>query len=116
MPRFVILEHDHPFLHWDLMLQVDAVLRTWRLLEPPVVGAVIAAEATFDHRLLYLDYEGPISGDRGQVQCWDSGIYTGELTADGQCFSLELNGQRLQGPALLQQDAQGAWTFQVLAR
>ena len=35
MPRFVILEHDYPELHWDLMLETAGALRTWRLLRPP---------------------------------------------------------------------------------
>src|SRR6185437_4307487 len=61
MSRFVLLEHDHPELHWDLMLESGAVLRTWRLTAPPCGGEVITAMASFDHRALYLDYEGPIS-------------------------------------------------------
>jgi hypothetical protein len=68
MPRFVILEHDHPELHWDFMLEAGAVLRTWRLAAPPALGQVVAAAASFDHRLLYLDYEGPVSGGRGTVR------------------------------------------------
>ena len=34
MPRFVILEHDHPSLHWDFILEVGEVLWTWRLSAP----------------------------------------------------------------------------------
>ena len=33
------------------------------------------AEVLPDHRLAYLDYEGPISGDRGSVTRWDRGTY-----------------------------------------
>src|SRR5205807_395991 len=43
MPRFVILEHDHPELHWDLMLEAGPVLRTWRLAAPPQPGRAVAA-------------------------------------------------------------------------
>ena len=39
MPRFVILEHDHPHLHWDLMLEADGSLHAWRLACVPVVGS-----------------------------------------------------------------------------
>src|SRR4051794_8490712 len=55
MPRFVILEHDHPVLHWDFMLEVGDVLRTWRLAAPPAAGMTVPAEPSFDHRKLYLD-------------------------------------------------------------
>src|SRR2546429_613448 len=43
MPRFVILEHDHPELHWDLMLEAGPVLRTWPLAAPPQPGGASAA-------------------------------------------------------------------------
>ena len=66
MPRYVVLEHDHPARHWDLMLEAGDVLRTWRLAAPPGADQPIGATATFEHRLAYLDYEGPISGGRGQ--------------------------------------------------
>lgn len=76
MPRrFVILEHDHPFLHWDLLLEEHSSARTWRLLRKPCVGETIAAERIPDHRLMYLDYEGPVSGERGDVKRFLSGVY-----------------------------------------
>src|SRR5437879_9523170 len=80
MPRFVVLEHDHPSLHWDLMLESGDVLRTWRLTAPPQSGRVIAATAVVDHRRIYLDYEGPVSGNRGRVIRWDSGTFSWQKT------------------------------------
>lgn len=74
--RFVILEHDHPFLHWDLLMQQGDVLKSWRLLEPPAAGQWISAQQIPDHRLHYLDYEGPISGDRGTVVRLTSGRFS----------------------------------------
>ncbi|MFO1094461.1 MAG: DNA polymerase ligase N-terminal domain-containing protein [Planctomycetaceae bacterium] len=75
MPRYVILTHDHPFPHWDLMLESGGVLRTWRLLNEPATGRRVPAERLADHRLKYLDYEGPVSGGRGIVARWDYGTY-----------------------------------------
>ena len=76
MPRrFVILEHDHPFLHWDLLLEERDSARSWRLLRKPCLGEPIAAEPLPDHRLMYLDYEGVVSGDRGSVKRFLSGTY-----------------------------------------
>jgi hypothetical protein len=76
MPRrFVILEHDHPFLHWDLLLAEECSARTWRLLRKPCLGEPIAAEPLPDHRLMYLDYEGVVSGDRGSVKRFLAGTY-----------------------------------------
>ncbi|HEY7329718.1 MAG TPA: DNA polymerase ligase N-terminal domain-containing protein [Gemmataceae bacterium] len=108
MPRFVILEHDHPMLHWDLMLEVGSILRTWRLQTPPCSSESIAAMAVFDHRLLYLDYEGPVSGDRGRVVRWDHGTFTGQVQRQGPIV-LHLQGQRLCGALQLEQIEGDAW-------
>ena len=101
MPRFVVLEHDHPFLHWDLMLEAGPVLRTWRLLAEPSLGDPVSAEATFDHRPFYLDYEGPVSGDRGSVKRWDAGTFTWEVDEPGRVVVV-LAGSRLRGEVTLE--------------
>ena len=73
--RFAILTHDHPFFHWDLLLEAGKVAWTWRLLDEPGPDRTVRAERIGDHRLQYLDYEGPVSRDRGQVSRWDAGTY-----------------------------------------
>jgi hypothetical protein len=88
MPRFVLLFHDCPSSfgkpsHWDLMLERGGALMTWSLAELPANwrtpqgDGVIELEAARlpDHRLSYLDYEGHVSGDRGQVKRIDRGDY-----------------------------------------
>ncbi len=73
--RWVILRHDFPWLHWDLLLAPKGApaARTWRLLRSPCCNEPIAAQALPDHRLVYLDYEGPVSGGRGTVQRLERG-------------------------------------------
>lgn len=95
-PRFAILEHDHPVLHWDLLLEDGPACRTWRLSSPPHEGATLAAEALPDHRLMYLDYEGPVGGDRGTVTRWDSGRFVW-LTSTEAAVSVLINGERCIG-------------------
>lgn len=109
MLRYVILEHDHPRRHWDFMLEAGPVLRTWRLSAPPEASQV-AAEASFDHRPAYLDYEGPISGGRGRVSRWDSGIFSW-LVDNPEEVTVALDGRRLRGIARLQFQPSGAWTL-----
>lgn len=75
MPRFVLLEHVWNGVHWDFMLEWGEVLRTWAIDEPIVAGKELAARALCDHRLVYLEYEGAISGGRGWVRRVDWGTY-----------------------------------------
>src|SRR5262245_41193710 len=99
MPRFVVLRHEMPpdsargRVHWDFMLEQAGALRTWALAEEPAAGDEILAEALADHRLAYLDYEGPISGDRGGVTQWDAGEYEAERDAADQ-LQVRLSGRR----------------------
>ena len=73
--RFTILLHDHPWWHWDFLLENGDHALCWRLLRNPCCGEPIAAEALEPHRLLYLDYEGAVSNDRGVVERVDFGTY-----------------------------------------
>ncbi len=101
--RFVILTHDHPFLHWDLMLEEGDALTTYRLLEEPVSEGVVPAEALPPHRKAYLDYEGPVSGGRGTVTRWDRGT----CEAISQCETEQvwrLEGTRINTTITLRAD------------
>ncbi len=112
MPRFVILEHDHPHLHWDLMLEAGDVLWTWRLERPPGSGPeTIPAERIGDHRLAYLDYEGPVSG-RGFVKRWDWGTY--DILDSAQRITLRLRGRRVGGLAIVEEAAGKRWQLRLL--
>lgn len=81
--RYVILRHEpgpaseRP-LHWDLMLETPAGLRTWALMNEPQVNVPIDAAELPLHRFHYLTYEGPVSGARGVVNRWDEGTYHAE--------------------------------------
>jgi hypothetical protein len=73
--RFVVLEHEWGGVHWDFMLEDGDHLRTWAIDQPIVAGADLAARALPDHRLVYLTYEGSISGARGTVKRIDAGSF-----------------------------------------
>ena len=105
MPQFVVLRHDRPRgVHFDLMLEVGDVLKTWALPQPPQPGLEIECEALADHRLAYLDYEGPISGQRGSVTRWDRGMYVVERQSDAE-WVIDLAGEQLTGRATLHRTA-----------
>ncbi|HBN74493.1 MAG TPA: hypothetical protein DD473_01465 [Planctomycetaceae bacterium] len=111
MPRFVLLEHDHPALHWDFMLESGETLKTWRLPEPFVTADVhpvqelqhlseneikLTVVQLPDHRMRYLEYEGPVSGDRGFVKRIDQGMYI-PLMQSEICWELRLEGEQSSG-------------------
>ncbi len=83
--RFVVLHHsavDPP--HYDLMLETEpgSDLATWRFEHWPIdqPAAIVRLR---NHRRLYLDYEGPIAGDRGAVSQLASGRCTIAVQPDG---------------------------------
>ncbi len=100
MPRFVLLEHDHPVLHWDFMLERGCILRTWRLDCVPGESDAISAEPLPYHRLAYLDYEGPVSGGRGTVERVDRGEFE-LIREDADSIEVVISGERLQGRAIV---------------
>ena len=117
MPRFVILHHQTPPsferpTHYDLMLEWGTALRTWALASEPLPGCLIEADALSDHRLAYLDYEGPVSGDRGQVTRWDRGDYR-VLRESPTEWLVQLVGGVLDGHARLTRDSADGqrWRF-----
>ena len=117
MPRFVVLFHECPLdrprpSHWDFMLEAGSALRTWALSRAPDELTEQIADELPDHRTAYLDYEGPVSGDRGQVTRWDAGEFHWQV-AEPEKVVVELEGKRLRGIATLARDADDPqrWRF-----
>jgi hypothetical protein len=99
--RFVILKHDHPFLHWDLLLEEQSSARTWRLLRRPCMNEPIAAQALPPHRLEYLTYEGPVSNGRGHVERMAAGAYS-IISSDERRIQIGLTQTKLAGGIIIE--------------
>jgi hypothetical protein len=118
MPRFVVLHHESSrATHFDFMLEAGEVLKTWSLPQPPRSGVEMECMALADHRLAYLDYEGPISGDRGSVTRWDYGEYTVERQTASQ-WVLHMAGEKLAGTVTLHSSSEDPheWCFRFVER
>lgn len=98
MPRFVIHAHDWPTPHFDLMFEDGLSLLTWRLACEPSMNCEISAEQIANHRIEYLDDEGPVSGDRGTVVRWDSGTFDWAERNEGR-MTIRLHGLILEAHA-----------------
>jgi hypothetical protein len=119
VPRYVILEHTWRGVHWDVMLETGDSLRTWAIDTPIVPCTVLPARALPNHRLAYLDYEGPVSRGRGSVRRLDHGTFSVRVWSPAHVVVL-LEGGHFAGEAeLLAQESGGSdgslggWTFRL---
>ncbi|MEK7482770.1 MAG: DNA polymerase ligase N-terminal domain-containing protein [Planctomycetota bacterium] len=97
--RYVIQKHYTQPLHYDLMLEKEGFLETYSIFQEPDFQSFtpfqsfnqIRIQKIHPHRLQYLTYEGPISGNRGVVEIWDSGEYSWDRCSE----KLTLKGKKL---------------------
>lgn len=96
MARYTITHHTGgpDAEHYDFFLESGAALRTWRILRPLFENPQPAL-ASADHKPKYLDYEGPISGQRGEAKIWDTGTYVSELWKDDRIL-VAVKGRQLK--------------------
>ena len=96
-------------IHYDLMLEHEDVLKTWRLPKSPEQTPQ-TAEHIGDHRKMYLDYEGEISGNRGFVKIWDKGEYSARVWSNNS-IEIELMGHKLLGNFQLSLTKEPLWDY-----
>jgi hypothetical protein len=98
MARWALLKHTTPdgAFHYDWLMEPsgvpEAALITFRVFERPDDAGVdrLAAQRLADHRRVYLEYEGPLTGGRGSVERVGEG--TCEVIVDGAVFEVEIEG------------------------
>ena len=110
--RIAILHHtgvNPP--HFDLMFEPEpgAKLATWRCPVWPIV-APVKVERLDDHRPDYLDYQGPVSNDRGRVDRVAGGLFRFESRTDDRWVVVTDQGYRL---ILNRQEDPGVWQVEV---
>ena len=113
MKRFVLLLHKVPQdfgrgTHFDLMLESEVGLMTWAIERIPRPAETIEAMKLPDHRVEYLDYEGPVSKNRGVVTRVDSGRFE-YLQATSDRIDVAMFGTKLTGRASLRQVCGDNW-------
>ncbi len=111
---FVVQEHAATAHHFDLRLQVGAVMRSWAVPKGPSMDPAIKRLAVEvpDHELAHNDFEGPLDG--GGVIVWDRGAYEQggrvpwpEALERGHAVFV-LHGEKLRGGFALQRTRPGA--------
>ena len=103
------------------MLETGEVLRTWELRQLPATwaealgessnqGSVVAVPLP-DHRIDYLDYQGPLSDNRGSVSRCDAGSYE-TILQDVDQWELSLSGTSLSGSTQFTR-VEGEWRLET---
>ncbi len=112
--EFVIQKHTTPAgAHWDLMLEHERVLWTWRINSSPdqIGNAPLEAERIADHALKFLSYEGPVQNATGTVQIADKGALHLQSIKTDQ-ITCQLDGTILKGLFTLSYKRGSFWDFQ----
>ncbi len=111
---FVVQEHAATAHHFDLRLQVGAVMRSWAVPRGPSMDPAVKRLAVEvpDHELTHNDFEGKLDG--GRVIVWDRGAYEQggrvpwpEALDRGHAVFV-LHGEKLRGGFALQRTRPGA--------
>jgi hypothetical protein len=98
--RYVVLKHEQvPQAHYDLMFEnkLRTALLSARVADWPI-RAHTRVERIPPHRLLYLDYEGAIAGERGVVRRVAQGTCTTNIDASDSFLLLLDDGQEIRIP------------------
>jgi bifunctional non-homologous end joining protein LigD len=102
-PIFVVQRHDARRLHYDFRLERDGVLLSWAVpkgvpLEPGTQHLAVHVE---DHPLTYATFEGEIPAGNygaGTVEIWDQGTYELVEEKPNGGMTVQLHGEKLNGP------------------
>ena len=114
--KFVIQKHTRGGdVHWDLMLEADEALETYRLGLPPerLTQEKCSAEKIFEHPPRFLTYEGSVNKGKGNVEIAESGTFN-VIQQRPDYIELELSGGILQGRFALKHIREDEWVFGVV--
>lgn len=100
--------------HLDLMLESDDGLQTWSIVKFPADREDVVANELPVHRLAYLDYEGPVSNNRGEVSRVDSGTYEFQSASNDDLLIL-LQGEKYRGELRLIRVNGKSWKLTFIA-
>lgn len=115
--RFVVLRHEQDgHHHFDLMIDTGPALATWKMPEPPETTRAVPQDCLRlpDHRRRYLDYQGPLSENRGEVTRHDDGHCIVHACSP-VCWEITFYGRELRGRVRLERAAQSSndWSLRL---
>ena len=116
MAPFVILEHTClDSCHWDLMLRDGEILATWQVNKPlrDWGETALDCQKIADHRLVYLDFEGHLTLNRGKVKQVAVGKYDLKQKKPG-FWQVFLQADTIKGILELKKSDKNQWKLVFL--
>lgn len=116
--RSVVLRHTlrDGSSHFDWLVEFQpggALVATFRLATRPDGPGSFTAVPLNDHRRMYLDHEGPVSGDRGSVTRVAAGeVLRGVRDQEGAQFTVRWKGMTLDYEG---RRGAGSWEFNAVS-
>ena len=113
--KFVIQKHKKEGdIHWDLMLESDGFLETYRLDVPPeeIASRPANAQKIFDHPMKFLTYEGSVNEGKGSVSIADAGTYRIVKETD-ETIEMNLDSKMLTGNIIMIRVKDNQWQLEV---
>jgi len=111
MPRFVVDEHTRSHgSHYDLMLESQLLLWTWRFRDFPGSESEQECKRIQDHERRFLEYEGELSPGMGRVEIVASGTFD-LLSAREDHIYFHARGEKLAGSCHLVRQSENKWVM-----
>ncbi len=115
--RFVVLRHAQDgHHHFDLMIDSGPALATWKMSQPPETTCASPQDCLRlpDHRRRYLDYQGPLPDNRGEVSRHDDG-HCIVHSCSAVCWEVTFFGRELLGHVRLERRTQSGddWSLRL---
>jgi bifunctional non-homologous end joining protein LigD len=111
--QFVVQEHRRgDEVHWDLMLEGQGTLATYRVPLPAekITADPVIVEKIVDHDLKFLTYEGPVNKGLGTVRIVDSGEFE-MIEKTEKTLRLHIEGKILCGEFAFERIEGDRWQF-----
>jgi hypothetical protein len=111
--QFVVQEHRRgEDVHWDMMLEDEGSLSTYRFPLPPkeITASPVIVEKIFDHDPKFLAYEGPVNKGMGTVHIVDSGSFQ-MIEKTEIMVRVRMEGKILCGEFVFEHIERDQWQF-----
>ena len=116
--NYSIIKHsinDQNF-HYDFLIKNNDILECWQFQKLPCFDSDLSltCKKIFDHRLIYLTYEGEISNNRGAVMLIENGFFDIQIQ-QANLIKFKSQSKILTGTFKLELVSEDTWKLKKLS-